>query len=71
MKKDINTELLVAVREFVSYGMCRQANADERKMLAGRFAELSKKYEPLLARLGVSPREMAQVEFDEKYGVSK
>lgn len=71
MKQNINTELLVAVREFVDYGMCRQANASERKMLAERFAELAAKYEPLLARLGVSPREMAQVDFDEKYGAGK
>lgn len=71
MKQNINTELLVALREFVSYGMCRQANAAERKMLSERFAELAKKHDPLLARLGVSPREMAQVDFDEKYGVAK
>lgn len=69
MKKDINTELLIAVREFVSYGQCRQANAAERKMLAERFAELASKYEPLLARLGASPREISQVDFEEKYGV--
>lgn len=63
-------ELLAAVREFVSYGKCRQSNRVERDMLARRFAQLAEQYDPLLTRLGVSPRDLAQVDFDEISGIT-
>jgi hypothetical protein len=61
-------ELLAAVREFVSYGRCRQANTAERKMLAEHFAQLAKQYSPLLERFGVAPHQISQVDFDELNG---
>ena len=62
------SELLAALREFVTYGMCRQANTAERKMLAEHYARLADKHNPLLERLGVSPCQISQVEFDEMIG---
>lgn len=68
---DIDREFLVAVREFVSYGICRQGNQKERDMLARRFAELAEKYEPLLSSRGMAPSQMSQVEFDEQFDIKQ
>lgn len=57
--------LLKALREFVSYGMCRQANQRERDMLAKRFAQLAEQHKPLLTSRGIDPSQMSDVEFDE------
>ncbi len=57
-------ELLAALRDFVSYGQCRIANQAERDMSAREFAALASAHEGLLERLGVSPSQMSQVEFD-------
>lgn len=61
---DLEWKLLAAVREFVSYSMCRQANTAERKMLAEQFALLGEKYGPILEHLGLSPSQVSQVKFE-------
>lgn len=64
MDKD-TVKLLGALRDFVSYGRCRQKNQWERNMLAERFAVLAEQYEPLLAKYGVSPGQMSEVDFED------
>lgn len=65
-KRDITASLIHALRDFVSYGQCRQKNQSERNMLADQFAALAERYKPLLERLGVAPSQMSQVDFEEK-----
>ena len=37
----VAADLVTCLREFVSYGTCRQANTAERKALAEKFRQLS------------------------------
>ena len=57
--------LLQALRDFVSFGQCRQGNQSERNMAAGQFAALAEQYKPLLERLGVAPSQMSEVDFEQ------
>lgn len=58
--------------DFISFGLCRQANAKERAMLATRFAELAtvaRKEFPLLADLPHAETDAAWLQaFDAEIG---
>lgn len=64
-KQTVTANLIHAVRDFVSFGRCRQKNQSERNMAADKFAALAEQYEPLLERLGVAPSQMSEVDFEQ------